>query len=117
MEKSEIDYMVGLSPSIRSNVRPSRVCELVRRAIDGDPGDAENPEAIMETISAHMCGLNSCHFFNGENPLDESVFVLLKPADQKVMVLGGSEMGKPEIQLVMEAFGFNGSELTPMFED
>jgi hypothetical protein len=117
MEKEEIDYMVGLSPAIRDRVAPSRVCELVKRAIDGDPGDAENIECIMDTISAHMSGGNSCHYFAPEDLFDEPVMLMLKQREKRVLVFSRHEMGQPKMQHVMEAFGFNGHTLEPLYDN
>jgi hypothetical protein len=117
MELEKTDYMVGLSPMIRDNVKPSRVCALVKRAIDGDPGDAENIEAIMHTISTHMSGGNSCHFFAPEELFDEPVMLMLKQKEKRVLLFSLHEMGRPEMQHVMEAFGFDGETLEPLYED
>jgi hypothetical protein len=117
MQEQDIDYTVGLSPAIRQNVRPDRVCDLIKRAIDGDPGDANEPECLMETISNHMNGRNSCHFFSPEGCYDDPVFLLLKPKDRKVLVLSGLEMGREDMQQAVEAFGFDGVSLRPLYDD
>jgi hypothetical protein len=117
MELADTDYMVGLSPAIRANVKPSRVCELVKRAIDGDPGDAENIEAIMHTVSTHMSGGNSCHYFAPEELFDEPVMLMLKQREKRVLLFSKHEMGRPDMQHVMEAFGFNGHTLEALYEN
>jgi hypothetical protein len=117
MNTKDMDYMVGLSPAIRENVKPSRVCDLVKRAIDGDPGDAENIESIMHTISTHMSGGNSCHFFAPEELFDEPVMLMLKQKEKRVLLLSHREMGQPKMQHVMEAFGFNGHTLEPLYDN
>jgi hypothetical protein len=45
------------------------------------------------------------------------VFLLLKPKDRKVLVLSGLEMGREDMQQAVEAFGFDGVSLRPLYDD
>ena len=111
IEKS--DYLIGLTP-IMQKEDPRAVCALVNRALDGDPGDTDNIDLLMETVSSCMEDRPSVHGFAPLRPGDEPVILLVKPALQQILVVNRGELKNHAVCNVVQAFGFDGETLTPL---
>jgi hypothetical protein len=106
MEDEIPDYTVGLSPGARKHQNIPLMCRLVERAIKGDPGDSDDPEELMEVVSAMMDERPSTHVFNAENPGDPGFVVMVQPKHLKLLIVSMEELNDPEVQSSIKQFGF-----------
>jgi hypothetical protein len=89
---------------------PEFVGKFVLRALDGDVGEWNDPERIMETVSARLVEEPSAHVFTSEVG---TVVVLLRTKHSAVMVFDSLELNFAELQRDITEFGFNPATLQP----
>lgn len=116
MNIDKSDYLIGLTPRMQKE-DPRAICALVNRALDGDPGDTDNIELLMETISNFMEERNSVHGFAPIRPGAAPVLLLVKPALQQVLVVNRGELANPAVMAAVQAFGFDGETLIPLEQE
>lgn len=116
MDTEKTDYLIGLTPRMRQE-DPRAICELVNRALDGDPGDTDNIDLLMETVSSFIADRPSVHGFAPLRPGDEPILLLVKPALQQVLVVNRGELKSQAVMSAVEAFGFDGETLIPLEQE
>ena len=116
MNIDKSDYLIGLTPRMQKE-DPSAVCALVNRALDGDPGDTDNINLLMETVSNFMEERNSVHGFAPLRPGDEPIVLLVKPALQQILVVNRGELKNRAVMSAVQAFGFDGETLIPLEQE
>ena len=101
------DYEVGLSEGIRNRDNSKYICAIIRRLHSGDPGDIEDPEQLMDAISAHLEERPSAYYFNGESPEENRIVALFQPQFFKILFFYEEEMGTPAVTTAIRHFGFD----------
>lgn len=114
MDTEKPGYTIGLSRGIREINNTPLVCSLIDRALDGDPGDSDNIEYIMNVVSAHMDDRPSARMYRNEIPDAPPIVVMVQPREHRVLIVGHDELDHPEMISAIESFGFNGDTLEPL---
>jgi hypothetical protein len=109
MHQQHYELSVGVSPRMRA-AGPEFVGPFVQRALDGDVGEWNDPERIMETVSARVVDGPSAHVFSSEGG---TVVVLLRVRYGAVLVFEAQEINSGELQRDITDFGFNPATLQP----
>lgn len=107
------DYVIGLSPKIRERFASQEVCRLVVRAVEGDPGDTDDIQTIMESISASMDDQPSIRLFKNEDPDVPGVIAMYRPADFKVLLMCEDETANDAVNEFADVFGFDTTAMRP----
>jgi hypothetical protein len=114
MDTEKSNYTIGLSRGVRERKPADVVCGLIDRALDGDPGDSDDINHIMNVVSAHMDNMPCAHLFKAHNADEPPIVVLLQPREHRLLVVGQDEIDQPEMIMAIESFGFNGDTLEPL---
>jgi hypothetical protein len=109
MHNESYELAVGLSPRMRA-AGPDFVQEFMERALDGDIGEWDDPERIMENVSATVVDEPSAHVFSSEQG---TVVVLLRVRNRAALVFDGGEIASPDLRKDITEFGFNPATLQP----
>lgn len=106
------DYVIGLSPKMRERNPADHICALIEKTITGDPGDSDDLESIMLSVSAILDEQPSIRVYNQEkNPAVVSMF---RPKDMKLLLVHKDEISNPDVQKIIQHFGFDGTKLRPI---
>jgi hypothetical protein len=113
MEQEIPDYEVGLSKGIRDQNNSPYICQIIRRLHGGDPGDTEDPDQLMESVSAHLEDRPSTYYFNGAGPEEPRILVMFQPEFYKMLFMKEDELEDPAVQTAIYHFGFDKDTLQP----
>lgn len=116
MDTDKCDYTIGLSPVIREQDQ-RYICDIINRTIEGDPGDTDDIDLLMSSISDFMHERPSVRGFAPIEPSDPPILTLFKPREARVLVISLDELGTRAMREEVEAFGFDGETLTPLYDD
>ena len=100
------DYDIGLSPLIRERLKPSLMCELITRTLANDPGDSDDIENIMQTVSASMDEAPSIRQFDLDGH-SSSVLIMFKPKDLIMFIVYREELSDENVVGFSKGFGFD----------
>lgn len=104
---------IGLSPELRTPERMASVAQCMNRVLSGDPGDENDPEIIMENISAWMEDAPHCALFECE---DTSIVLFMRIKQEQALAITVDESLTPPFQEAIQDFGFNPATLQPLEE-
>lgn len=108
----DTDYVIGLSPKMRERNSAKHICSLIEKTITGDPGDSDDLENIMLSVSAILDEQPSIRVYNQEdNPAVVSMF---RPKDLRLLLVHKDEIKDPDVQKIIQHFGFDGTKLRPI---
>jgi len=92
-----------------------RVVSALDRTFQFDPGDTNNLDQMMDTVSAMMDDQPSVRWFLcGEDEKKPPLIVFLQPKSRQALVVLAPELVHPQIQNSVIEFGFNPETLQPL---
>ena len=110
---TESNYELGLTPMVRAKSDLGLISDIVNRALSGDPGDSDDINRIMETVSASMNETPSSHIFNSDEN-EDILIVLVKPKEKMALILNLEELKLKAMKKAVNSFGFNEETLEPV---
>jgi len=108
----DTDYVIGLSPRMQDRHTSQHVCELIERTLSGDPGDSDDPENLMHTVSALLDDQPSIRIYRQEKT--PAVIAMFRPDDLRMLFVHEDELIDPKVIQIIRDFGFNGRTLLPL---
>ena len=108
----DTDYVIGLSPRMQDRHTSQHVCELIERTLSGDPGDSDDPENLMHTVSALLDDQPSIRIYRQEKT--PAIIAMFRPDDLRMLFVHEDELIDPKVIQIIRDFGFNGRTLLPL---
>ena len=107
MIQNKPNYEFGVTEGVRNCENPNYICHIIDRLHCGDPGDIDDPEQLMNAISAHMEERPAAYYFNGATHEENRIVALFQPQFFKVLFFLEEEMGTPAVTTAIRRFGFD----------
>jgi hypothetical protein len=108
----DTDYVIGLSPKMRERNSAKHICSLIEKTITGDPGDSDDLDSIMLSVSSLLDETPSIRVYNQED--SPPVVSMFRPKDLRLLLVHEDEIEDPQVQTIIRHFGFDGTTLRPI---